>query len=133
VNVRARGIAAAVDADDMDLAKKSSKEDAPIKMIDKLLRLSNIPIVITVFAAEQVMGSKSGSAPYSIPRLSDGERNALLIAADILTVKSGTLLLIDEPERQLNRSIISPLLSLLFARRIDCAFVVSTHAVMLPS
>jgi AAA domain, putative AbiEii toxin, Type IV TA system len=131
-NVRARSIAGAVDADDIDLAKKLSKEDAPIKIINELLRLSNIPIVITVLAAEQVTASKSGSAPYSISQLSDGERNALLIAADVLTVKSGTLLLIDEPERHLHRSIISPLLTLLFARRKDCAFVVSTHDVMLP-
>lgn len=131
-NVRARKITGAVDVDDIDLAKKLSREDAPIKIINELLRLSNIPIVITVLAAEQVTASKSGSAPYSISQLSDGERNALLIAADILTVKSGTLLLIDEPERHLHRSIISPLLTLLFARRKDCAFVASTHDVMLP-
>src|SRR5216684_5414745 len=46
-NVRARGIAGAVDAEDIDLAKKLSKVDAPIKIINELLRLSNIPIVIT--------------------------------------------------------------------------------------
>jgi hypothetical protein len=131
-NIRARGIADAVDVDDIDLAKKLSREDAPIKIINELLRLSNIPIVITVLAAEQVMASKSGSVPYSISQLSDGERNALLIAADVLTVKSGALLLIDEPERHLHRSIISPLLTLLFARRKDCAFAVSTHDVILP-
>ncbi len=40
--------------------------------------------------------------------------------------------MIDEPERHLHRSIISPLLTLLFSKRDDCAFVVSTHDVMLP-
>src|SRR6185295_8666736 len=52
--------------------------------------------------------------------------------ADILTAKSGTLILIDEPERHLHRSIISPLLKLLFDRRNDCVFIVSTHELMLP-
>lgn len=131
-NIRARNIAGAVDIGDIDLAKTLSKEDAPIKIINELLRLSNIPIEISVKANEQVLASKSGSAPYSVAELSDGERNALLIAANVLTVAPGTLLLVDEPERHLHRSIISPLLTLLFAKRLDCAFVVSTHDVMLP-
>jgi ABC-type Mn2+/Zn2+ transport system ATPase subunit len=131
-NIRARNIAGAVDSGNIDLAKTLSKEDAPIKIINELLRLSNIPIEISVKANEQVLASKSGSAPYSVAELSDGERNALLIAASVLTVVPGTLLLIDEPERHLHRSIISPLLTLLFAKRPDCAFVVSTHDVMLP-
>lgn len=131
-NVRARTIADAVDNGNIDLAKTLSKKDAPIKIINELLRLSNIPIEISVKQNEQVLASKSGSTPYSVAELSDGERNALLIAASVLTVKPGTLLLIDEPERHLHRSIISPLLTLLFAKRPDCAFIVSTHDVMLP-
>lgn len=49
-----------------------------------------------------------------------------------MTLKQGTLVLIDEPERHLHRSIISPLLTLLFSKRGDCTFIVSTHDVMLP-
>ncbi len=130
-NVRARSIAGAVDDDDMSLAKKLSEKDAPIQIINELLRLSNIPIQISVRENEQVVASRDGGLPYSIAELSDGERNALLIAADVLTVKKGTLILIDEPERHLHRSIISPLLTLLFAKRPDCTFIVSTHEVML--
>jgi ABC-type branched-subunit amino acid transport system ATPase component len=131
-NIRNRSIAGAVDGGDMDLAEERSKKDAPIKIINELLRLSNIPIEISVRGNEQVVASKNGGTPYSVAELSDGERNALLIAADVLTVKKGTLILIDEPERHLHRSIISPLLTKLFARRPDCAFIVSTHEVMLP-
>jgi len=131
-NVRARSIAAAVDSQNMEDAKTLSKKDAPIKIINELLRLSNIPIEISVSENDQVVASKCGGTPYSVAELSDGERNALLIAANVLTVKSGTLVLIDEPERHLHRSIISPLLTHLFSKRDDCAFIVSTHDVMLP-
>ena len=131
-NVRARGIAGAVDDSDIDLAKVLAGKAAPIKIINELLRLSNIPIEISVQRNEQIVASKSGSSPYSIAELSDGERSALLIAANVLTVVDGTLILIDEPERHLHRSIISPLLTLLFDRRSDCAFIISTHDVMLP-
>lgn len=131
-NVRARRIAQAVDNDHIDLAKKLSQKAAPLKIINELLRLSNIPIEVSVHQNEQVLASRRGSPTYSVAELSDGERNALLIAANVLTVPPGTLLLIDEPERHLHRSIISPLLTLLFAERPDCAFVISTHDVMLP-
>jgi len=89
-------------------------------------------VLSKLFPIYEIASSKNGGTPYSIAELSDGERNALLIAADVLTVKDGTLILIDEPERHLHRSIISPLLTMLFARRPDCAFIVSTHEVMLP-
>lgn len=131
-NVRARAIAGAVDDENIKLARQLSKQDAPIKVINELLKLSNIPVVISVRESEQVMASRNGGPEYSIVELSDGERNALLIAANVLTSKPQTILFIDEPERHLHRSIISPLLSNLFARREDCAFVVSTHDVLLP-
>ena len=131
-NVRSRSIAAAMDRDNIALARSLTKKDAPIKVINELLQLSNIPIEISIQESEQVLASKGGGPLYSIAELSDGERNALLVAANVLTVKPGSLILIDEPERHLHRSIISPLLTLLFGKRDDCAFVVSTHDVMLP-
>ena len=82
---------------------------------------------------QRIMATSTGRSPYSIAELSDGERNAFLIAASVLTAKPGTLVLIDEPERHLHRSIISPLLTLLLEKREDCAFVISTHEVMLPN
>lgn len=131
-NVRARNIAGAVDRKDIPLAERLAKQSAPIAVINELLGLSNMPIEISVLESDQVVASKAGSAPYSVAELSDGERSALLVAATVLTAKPGTLVLIDEPERHLHRSIISPLLTHLFARRPDCAFVVSTHDVSLP-
>jgi ABC-type cobalamin/Fe3+-siderophores transport system ATPase subunit len=130
-NIRARSIAGAVDATDMQLAETLSKTDAPLKIINRLLRLSNLRIQISIGQNDQVVASKCGGAPYSIAELSDGERNALLLAADVLTVEPGTLVLIDEPERHLHRSIISPMLTRLFEYRRDCVFVLSTHEVML--
>ena len=131
-NMRARAIAGAVDDDDICLARELSKKDAPIKIINEILRLSNFPIEISVNESDHIMASKSAGPKYSISEMSDGERNALLIATSVLTAKPGSILLIDEPERHLHRSIISPLLTLLFLKRADCIFIVSTHDVMLP-
>lgn len=132
-NVRARQITRAADDKNFELVKTlSEKKESPVMIINRLLRLSDIPIEISVKEGAEVFASKGGSDPYSIAELSDGERNALLIAANVLTAASNQLIIIDEPERHLHRSIISPLLTHLFDERKDCAFIVSTHDVTLP-
>lgn len=132
-NIRNRKIANEVENNNFDKVKLLSKEQAPIKVINELLALSHIPIIISY--GENNIGlfaSKNGSSPYSIAELSDGERNALLICSDVITAKPNQLIIIDEPERHLHRSIISPLLTSLFEKRKDCVFVISTHDINLP-
>ncbi|MGL4497620.1 MAG: AAA family ATPase, partial [Planktothrix sp.] len=132
-NNRNRLIAEAIDRDDVDAAKQYSKRDNLVEIINEIFKTSNIKIKIYLTEKQEIFAQKyDGSSEYSIAELSDGERNALLIAADVLTAKASTLLLIDEPERHLHRSIISPLLTNLFSKRRDCTFVISTHEVMLP-
>lgn len=130
-NIRARDIAKAADAKDMATVATLASKPSPVNRLNSLLQLSNLPIALSIEAGAQVMASRNGGPKYDVAELSDGERNALLIAANVLTVPPGTLLVIDEPERHLHRSIISPLLSLLFKERPDCAFIISTHDVML--
>ena len=129
----AREIADLVRDKKIDEAQEKANSPSPIQSLNELLQLSNLPVKISVEERQRIMASRNGSDPYSVAELSDGERNAFLIAAEVLTAREGTLLLIDEPERHLHRSIISPLLSLLFEKRKkECTFVVSTHEVMLP-
>ena len=127
-----RKIASLVRADNIKAAQMEAQSPSPIQVINELMRLSNLPIEISVEEGQKIVARKNGGSGYSVAELSDGERNAFLIAADVLTAKPGTLILIDEPERHLHRSIISPLLRLLFDRRSDCTFIVSTHELMLP-
>lgn len=127
-----RKIAGLVRIGSIEAARKEAQNPSPIQAINELMRLSNLPIEICVEDGQKIVARKNGGDPYSVAELSDGERNAFLIAAAVLTAKPSTLILIDEPERHLHRSIISPLLKLLFDRRNDCAFIVSTHELMLP-
>lgn len=130
-NVRARNIAAAIDKGDLSQATSLSAREAPVATINRLLRLSNLSIQLEMGSNDAFTVKKGTSEPYGIVELSDGERNAILVSATVLTGKSGTLFIIDEPERHLHRSIIAPLLSNLFTDRPDCAFLISTHDVSL--
>ncbi len=109
-----------------------AREEAPLTILNELLKTANLPIDIAIENDEQLFARKEGSEPYSIAELSDGERNAILITANVLTAPPGTLIIIDEPERHLHRSIVAPLLLSLFEKRDDCGFVISTHDVSLP-
>ena len=131
-NVRARAMAEAYDAGNMDRLSQEAMAQAPVAVINEIFQQSNIPITISIRANEGVMASRDSGPEYNAAQLSDGERNALLIAGSILTAREGSLLVIDEPERHLHRSIISPLLCQLFERRPDCGFVISTHDHNLP-
>jgi hypothetical protein len=131
-NSIAREIASAVyEGRDSDARSISKAKHNPMKTISDIFTVCNLPITISAGERGTIVAWKDDGSNYGVNRLSDGERNALLITAAVLTQKAGTLILIDEPERHLHRSIVSPLLSQLFQIRADCGFIVSTHDVSL--
>ena len=108
------------------------RDKDPLVALSGLLTNANLPFEFSVDRNATIVVTKAGLEPYSAAEMSDGERNALLLAAEVLTVPADTLILIDEPEQHLHRSIVSPLLNGLFSKRPDCMFVVSTHELTLP-
>ncbi|TNC81308.1 MAG: hypothetical protein C9356_09395 [Oleiphilus sp.] len=131
-NVDARRIAEAVRAGRTEEVAALAREQAPISKMNDILRISNLHFQVDVDQGSKLIAVRDGYDPYSIAQLSDGERNALLIIANVLTAPENTLILLDEPERHLHRSIVSPLISTLLSYRSDCALVVSTHDITLP-
>ncbi|MCU7797065.1 MAG: ATP-binding protein [Candidatus Thiodiazotropha sp. (ex Myrtea spinifera)] len=131
-NVDARKIADAARANNMEAVQQLATEQSPLKKLNDILKVANLGYQVAVSEGSKLVAVKEGYENYSIAELSDGERNALLIAANVLTAPRETLILLDEPERHLHRSIVSPLLSTLLTYRDDCAFVISTHDVLLP-
>lgn len=70
---------------------------------------------------------------YPITQMSDGERSALLLAAEVLTAPTDAVVMLDEPERHLHRSISARLIEAVLEVRTDCAFIVFTHDLDLAS
>ncbi len=111
----------------------AAKSKSLFQQLNELLNLGTIKVSLMNSNDEEILAQHGDNdLSYSMAQMSDGERSATIIAADVLTVEPGTTLLIDEPERHLHRSIIEPFLSALFAKRRDCAFVISTHEIALP-
>ena len=133
-SARAESIAELVDIGECSRAKECAAESPPpLNQINEILKIGGLKVHLEKVKHQNLVARHENGNTYSIAEMSDGERSAMIIAAQVITAESGTLFLIDEPERHLHRSIIEPLLSALFAlRREDCTFVISTHEVMLP-
>ena len=133
-NTRYRTIGQYIDSNNPDEATVfASKSESPFKQLNDLLCLGTLTVSLRNSNDEEILAQHTGNGlSFSIAQMSDGERAAAIMAANVLTVDPGTILLIDEPERHLHRSIIEPFLSALFAKRQDCAFVISTHEIALP-
>jgi predicted ATPase len=110
---------------------KLQSDQSPIDRVNNLLRQAGIPTSLVVHEGELM--AQRNSPPFSIAKMSDGERAALIIAAEVVAAPPLAIFLVDEPELHLHRSIVVPLLGALLRERADCAFVVSTHELELPS
>ena len=133
-NTRARAITRHVDDQEhMKAEEISAKSISPFDQINELLSLATLTVTIENSNDRDLLARHPNGQSFSVAEMSDGERNAMIIAAHVITADPGTVFLIDEPERHLHRSIIQPFLSALFDfRKDDCAFIIATHEISLP-
>ncbi|PTQ68167.1 ATP-binding cassette domain-containing protein [Pseudomonas sp. GV071] len=103
----------------------------PIGLINEAIRKSSIPLTIDWDEKSSLIVTKNGFS-YGVQKMSDGERSALILACEVILSKENSLIIIDEPERHLHRSISSPLLQYLKSIRPDLRWVIATHDLSLP-
>lgn len=115
---------------DSPAIKRLLSNSSPLDKVNLLLEQANLPVRLLMDGAE--LKTIRGRAVYSFAKMSDGERTALLFAAEVVSAASASVFVVDEPELHLHRSIIVPLLKALMDARKDCAFIISTHELALP-
>ena len=116
-----------------DGAMEVARTPSPLETMNTILTMSTLTLALSIDDKGNILAQHGDGPSFGISQLSDGERNAVLLAAQILTAEPDTLILVDEPERHLHRSITEPMLSALFKKRADCSFVISTHEPELPA
>lgn len=112
------------------IAKLQAKE-SPLDRVNQLLEQANISVRVLI--ADNELKARSGGNIFSYARMSDGERIALILIAEVISAKPGAVFLIDEPELHLHRLIVTPLIATLIKTRTDCEFIISTHELDLPT
>lgn len=88
----------------------------------------NIPITVEVANGQTLTATKQPSGlSYEVNSMSDGEKSIFLLAGEVLTAPTSSLIVIDEPERHLHRSISAAVIEYLISCRADAHFLVLTH------
>jgi ABC-type cobalamin/Fe3+-siderophores transport system ATPase subunit len=106
-------------------------DNSPLDIVNSLLAQANLTVQLKVANGE--LRAMQGDSLYSYARMSDGERTALVIAAEVVAARPGMVFLLDEPELHLHSSIVVALIKALILERPDCGFVVCTHQLELPA
>lgn len=118
---------------ELTVADFEARNPSPLQRLNRVLRQGALGIEVKISPDDRVVAHHGTGNEVGISRLSDGERNAILLAADVLTAAPGTVVFIDEPERHLHHAITEPMLAALFVARGDCMFVIATHEIALPA
>lgn len=105
-------------------------DSSPLDIVNSVLAQANLAVQVEVASAE--LKAKQANSLYSYARMSDGERSALVFAAEVVAAQPGMIFIIDEPELHLHPSIIVALVKTLILTRPDCGFVICTHQLELP-
>lgn len=96
------------------------------KLVDIWSRL--LPHRILHISGDDILVSAPNSdSRYKASDMSDGERAIFYMIGQILVAEADQVLIVDEPELHVHRSIMSKLWDELEAVRPDCAFVFITH------
>ena len=74
-----------------------------------------------------LVSDRSLTYRYSSADMSDGERAVFYLICQVLVAEESSMLIFDEPELHIHRSIMARLWDELEAARPDCAFVLITH------
>ena len=113
-------------------ARNATKPATPTTVIDNLKNIwnnvfpqRNLILEDSKFFA--VFTDQNGEHKYSATQMSDGERSVLYLAAQVLCVPKEKILIMDEPELHLHRSIMHRLWMALENCRKDCLFIYITH------
>ncbi|WP_339393370.1 AAA family ATPase [Brevibacterium metallidurans] len=110
--------------------RKEPLEPSPLAQIDEIFRHSGMDCKFSINDHFEFVVTRS-TKTYPIAEMSDGEKSALILAAEVVLSDPGTVLLIDEPERHLHRAVSPDFIRALAASRIDVSIVLFTHDIEL--
>ena len=112
--------------------KNTIRPSVPVTVLDKLQSIWNevLPQRFLILEDSKFFAAFKKNEQlikYSANQMSDGERAVLYLAAQVLCVPKDKILVMDEPEIHLHRSIMNRLWIALERYRPDCLFIYITH------
>lgn len=112
--------------------KGETYPSVPITIIDKLTTIWDAIFPQRILKIEDskfygIFNKNGQEVKYCANQMSDGERSVLYLAAQVLCLPEDKVIIMDEPEIHLHRSLMSRLWNELEKARPDCFFIYITH------
>ncbi|WP_304106526.1 AAA family ATPase [Haemophilus parahaemolyticus] len=107
-----------------EITNSKTKLDILQEVWERLLPLKKLHITADNI---RVSSTSIESADYSASEMSDGERAVFYILGQVLSANEDSILIFDEPELHIHKSIISNLWDEIEKLRPDCSFLMITH------
>lgn len=111
-------------------ASGDAHDPVPLMIVDKLKEIWRQVFphrLISLDDAKVIAQMTTSGREYEGSKMSDGERVALYLISQALCVPEGQVVIIDEPEIHLHRSIMNRLWEAIEQERSDCLFIYITH------
>ncbi len=118
------------DSDYVKASRESTeKPDIPDSAVDKLIVIWNqvFPHRKILLDHGKVVVEGENSSRYAGTEMSDGEKIALYLIAQCLVLPGEFIIIIDEPELHLHKSLMARLWNKIEEMRSDCRFIYITH------
>lgn len=115
------------------IQKQSSTDTPPITLLDKLNNLwsqffPNVTIWSDPLSQSVYVADKNQNHRRSVNSMSTGERAVLYFLCLSVIVPDGSIIIVDEPETNLNPALYKQLWKLITEYRSDCHFIFISHS-----
>ncbi len=115
----------------LSLSYKEGRIEKPITKLDKIQNIweSVLPDKKLVKGAGIIETYPTGreNDKYNSSEMSDGERVIFYLIGEVICAPANSIIIIDEPEMHIHKSIIKHLFDLIENERSDCSFIYLTH------
>lgn len=103
----------------------------PITKLDRVQRIWEYVLphrkLIKKAGSIETYSSSNHSEKYNAAEMSDGERVVFYLIGEVIAAPENSIIIIDEPEMHIHKSIIKKLWDKIEIERPDCAFIYLTH------
>jgi hypothetical protein len=110
---------------------KEGRIGKPVTKLDKVQRIWEAVLphrkLLKRAGIIETCPSNNQVKKYNASEMSDGERVIFYLIGEVVCTKPNSIVVIDEPESHIHRSLVKSLFDLIEAERPDCSFVYLTH------
>lgn len=113
------------------LSYKEGRISKPVTKLDRVQRIWETVLphrkLFKTAGVIETYPTDNQANKYNASEMSDGERVIFYLVGEVVCATQGSIIIIDEPEMHIHKSLIKTLFDLIEIERPDCSFIYLTH------